>query len=71
MRAFSPLWFDLRAQDCELWAWNREHLTMLIELLEGRDVSQHPYGFLATYVPGAWKRRRAYFAARARRLLDR
>lgn len=71
LRAYAPLWFDASERGEALWAWNREHLGMIIDVLEGRDVTGHPYGWLATYVPGAWKRRRARSVKLARRLIER
>jgi hypothetical protein len=69
MRAFAPLWFDLRGQGEDFWAWNAEHLEMLVLIFESADVTKHSHGWLATYVPGDWKRRASHYAKVAKRLL--
>lgn len=69
MRAHAPLFFIREAASAALWAFNREHLALVLAVLEGRPVAGHPLERLATYVPGAWKRRRRHHAALARRML--
>lgn len=41
-----------------LWAWNREQLTMLLRVIEGRSVEGHPYRLYATYVKREWRLKR-------------
>lgn len=45
-----------------LWAWNQEHLEMLLHLLEGKSIQGHPYAFFATYIHRGWQQWRKKFA---------
>ncbi len=51
-----PPYYVVEARGTTLWAWNEEHLTMLLDLLEGRSLEEHPYGWFATYVEKNWTR---------------
>jgi hypothetical protein len=54
-----------------VWAWNAAHLELVIAVLERRPpaaIAAMPYATLATYVPGAWRRRAAATARQARAL---
>ena len=44
-----------------LWAWNAEHLDMISQVLEGKNVRGHPYAFFATYVHRGWQQWRKKF----------
>lgn len=37
-----------------MWAWNREHLLMLYDLLSNRSVENHKYAWCATYAHRDW-----------------
>lgn len=45
-----------------LWAWNIEHLEMILFTLQGRNISKHPYGFFVTYIHRGWMQWRIKFA---------
>lgn len=55
-----------------LWAWNREHLDMLYNLLSGRSVEKHKYGWFATYARKEWLSgaKRKAFAKAAEQMLN-
>ena len=77
-----PLYWRFEVGDCAVWAWNRAHLAFLLRVVSGvggagqggagQGGAGEAYGWLATYVPGAWKSRRnaPRIAAAIRRLLD-
>ena len=52
----------------EIWAWNHDHLGMLIHFLEGKPAAEHPFGYFATYLRKRWlkRSRRASFVRAAR-----
>ncbi len=52
-------YYEVQARGVSLWAFNEQHLTMLLDLLEGRDVERHPYAWLASYADRDWLRRGA------------
>jgi len=72
MRATAPLYFVTEVAGVELWAWNEDHLGLLIHVLEGGDAADHPLGYFATYMHKEWlkKTRRAAFARAACRLRE-
>lgn len=37
-----------------IWAWNREHLVMLYDLLSNRPIENHKYASFATYAHKDW-----------------
>ena len=55
-----------------LWAWNREHLMMLHDLLTNKPVEEHKYACFATYAHRDWLKgsRRKSFAAAIEKLID-
>lgn len=56
-----------------LWAWNREHLVMLCDLLSERPIKNHKYASLATYAERDWlkgSRRRTLVKAIEKLLQD-
>jgi len=71
MRASALLYFVTDVGRVEFWAWNEEHLGLLIHVLEGGATSTHPLGYFATYMHKEWlkKNRRHAFAKAARRML--
>jgi predicted CoA-binding protein len=53
MRASAPLYFATEVAGVELWAWNREHLIMIADVLDGGRPSAHRFGYFATYLHGS------------------
>jgi hypothetical protein len=51
-------YYDVVAGGARIWAWNFDHLTMLVDLLDGQRVDGHVYESLATYAHGEWKARK-------------
>ena len=49
-----PLFYTTASRGVDLWAWNREHLLMLSDLLSDRPVANHRYASLATYAHKDW-----------------
>ena len=37
-----------------VWAWNREHLLMLHDLLTNKPIENHKYAWLVTYAERDW-----------------
>jgi hypothetical protein len=72
MRAAGPLFFTTTFAGVELWAWNREHLGMIVHVLEGRPAGEHAFGYFATYLRKEWLRlgRREGYLRAARRMLE-
>ncbi len=70
MRSHGPLYFTKGASGEEFWAWNRDHLKLLIAVLSGGDGLDGPYAWLATYIPGRWKARAKHYEKLARGLLE-
>ena len=62
-------YYEVVARGVHLWAWNRGHFTMLLDLLEGRSVDSHPYAWNATYARREWvlKKNRTRLARAIRR----
>ncbi|RRD67565.1 hypothetical protein EII19_05520 [Comamonadaceae bacterium OH2310_COT-174] len=56
-----PLFHQISVGGRTLWAWNSEHLDMIAQALQGRDVRRHPYGFFATYIQRGWMQWRHKF----------
>jgi hypothetical protein len=65
-------YYRVEARGKELWAWNRDHLVMMLRYLEGRSISDHPYRPYRTFMRKEWISRsnRAAFAKAIRKLLD-
>lgn len=57
----SPPYHQVSVSGRTLWAWNREHLDMLRQMLEGVDIKGHPYAFFATYIHRGWQQWRKKF----------
>ena len=71
MREIGPLFLRADVAGVEFWAWNRAHLEMLIQVLDGGDAKSHPLRYFATYMHREWllKSRRAAFSKAAKKLL--
>lgn len=68
------LYYQVAARGVVMWAWNRDHLTMLRLLLSGDDISGHRYEWFATYAQQEWlkqKNRKHLLKATIRVLKDR
>jgi hypothetical protein len=66
------LFYQAEARGVVLWAWNREHLVMLYDLLSNRPVDNHRYAWFATYAQKDWLKgsRRKSLAEAVERLLN-
>ena len=55
-----------------IWGWNSEHLAMVIDYLEGKDIGNNRWRIYKQFVPGSWKRpsRRIAFIKAARKVLN-
>lgn len=64
-------YYQVEARGHILWAWNRDHLIMLLKLLKNELVQGDPYEWFATYTHGKWlqKKNRNYLAKSIERLL--
>ncbi len=73
VRAAGPLYFAVEVQGVELWAFDREHLELIADALEGRPVEGHPLRIFSTYLRRGWlsRSRRPAFAKAARAMLER
>lgn len=65
-------YYRVEARGKELWAWNRDHLVMMLRHLEGRSISDHPYHPYQTFMRKEWVSRsnRTAFAKAIRKFLD-
>ena len=45
----------------KLWAWNTDHLLMILKALKGEDISSNRYFVLHTYIHGYWKQHNKEF----------
>ncbi len=65
------LYYSASVGTDELWAWNREHLEMLLAYLRYQDVASSRWRAYKTFIPGRWKspRRRSEYVKAAERLL--
>lgn len=57
-----PLFHQISIGGRTLWAWNSQHLDMIAQALQGRDVRRHPYGFFAAYIQRGWMQWRKKFS---------
>lgn len=48
------LWYKLELRNEEVWAWNAEHLTFIIQRLEKRVDKAHPWAYFETYLHRKW-----------------
>ena len=53
-----------------IWGWNRDHLCMLLRVLDGENVDADPYAYYATYCRTSWLKKREPLARAVRQLLD-
>lgn len=72
LKKIRELYFKRDVIGTTFWAWNREHLHMLLLLLEEKDISNHPYKYFATYAKGDWLRKpqRLKYAKAAHKMLE-
>lgn len=72
MRAVGDFFYATDVSGVPFWAWNRQHLEMLVHVLGGGDAKSHPLGYFATYMRREWLvvPRRDRFAKAARKLLQ-
>jgi hypothetical protein len=65
------LFYRTVTRGVEMWAWNREHLHMVYDLLSDRPVDNHRYAWFATYAHRDWLKgsRRKALAKAAEKLL--
>lgn len=47
-------YYQVEARGHTLWAWNREHLVMLYNLLSNKPIDKFRYGWFATYARKEW-----------------
>jgi hypothetical protein len=67
------LFYRIVSGDIVLWAWNRDHLIMLLDLLSKRPITSHKYASFATYAERDWltgSRRRTFVKAIEKFLQD-
>ena len=64
--------YQVQSRGVIMWAWNREHLLMLYDLLSNRPVLNHKYSWFATYAERDWLKesRRKSLAKAVEKLLD-
>ena len=65
--------YRIVARSIVLWAWNREHLLMLFDLLSERPIKNHKYASFATYAESEWltgSRRKTFLKAIEKLLQD-
>lgn len=53
-----------------LWAWNEEHLRMILKTLRGESLKGDSYAFFATYIRRGWMQWRARFITAIERHLE-
>lgn len=50
----TPFFWEFDAAGCRVWAWNRDHLQMLLKVLRGESVAGDTHECLRTYIPREW-----------------
>ena len=68
-RDLPPLYYRVAARGSELWAWNREHLTQLLEILEAPSHRKNSLPIARLFVRREWLLRRKEMAKAIRREL--
>ncbi len=48
------LWLKREIRDVEFWAWNRNHLHMILKRLKNENLESDRWSFFETYIPGIW-----------------
>lgn len=48
------LWYKLDLRKEEVWAWNRQHLSFIIQRLEKKADRAHPWIYFESYLPKTW-----------------
>jgi hypothetical protein len=66
------LYFQSSVGTSIFWAWNHEHLQMLLEYLQGKETNSSRWQIYQRFIPGAWKKssRRNTFIKTARKMLS-
>jgi len=68
-RCLPPLYYRVGVRGRELWAWNREHLTDLLSILENPSSRQNRGSSARSYVRREWLMHRAQFAKAIRQAI--
>ncbi len=65
-------YYRVEVRGKELWAWNKDHLVMMLRFLEGQSISDHPYRLYRTFMRKEWISRsnRTVFAKAIRKFLN-
>ena len=50
----SELWFKTTVRGEVIWAWNGQHLKLILLKIKGEDFEGHPWHPFATYVKKSW-----------------
>ena len=53
-RDLPPASYVCEARGHNLWAWNRDHLVMMLNLLRGESITGHKYEWFATSIRREW-----------------
>jgi len=48
------IYYQVEAKRYVLWAWNRDHLMMLLKLLKQESIKCDPYEWFSTYAHKEW-----------------
>ena len=66
------LYYQAQVGYTNFWAWNREHLTLIIDYLGGVNTETHKWKNYRRFILGTWKRksRRGSFIKAGQRLLS-
>lgn len=54
LKDITPFFWDFDAAGCRVWAWNREHLQMLLKILRGESTTGDAHEWFRTYIPRNW-----------------
>lgn len=46
--------FKVEIRDIEFWAWNKEHLKMILKRLRNEDLKSDKWELFSAYIPGKW-----------------
>ena len=65
------VFYQVEARANVLWAWNRDHLIMLLKLLRHESIKDDPYEWFSTYAHKEWlqKKNRSYLIKSIERFL--
>jgi hypothetical protein len=48
------LWLKTEIRTIEFWAWNIDHLKMILKKLKKEDLKTDPFSFFESYIPKEW-----------------